>query len=111
MLDAAKLVVAQVNAQRGILAGKQLATVTAGTFRTAYKKLGGVLTADLQHDEKKKTFRTELAPLAKNKPQALVLIAFAGASGVTMVKEALEGGFFTQFVGTDSLRDKILIEQ
>ena len=83
----------------------------AGTFRTAYKKLGGVLTADLQHDEKKKTFRTELATLAKNKPQALVLIAFAGASGVTMVKEALEGGFFTQFVGTDSLRDKILIEQ
>ena len=83
----------------------------AGTFRAAYKKLGGVLTADLQHDEKKATFRTELATLAKNKPQALVLIAFAGASGVTIVKEALEGGFFTQFVGTDSLRDKVLIEQ
>jgi branched-chain amino acid transport system substrate-binding protein len=83
----------------------------AGTFRAAYKKLGGVLTADLQHDEKKKTFRTELATLAKGNPQALVLIAFAGASGVTIVKEALEGGFFTQFVGTDSLRDKVLIEQ
>jgi branched-chain amino acid transport system substrate-binding protein len=83
----------------------------AGTFRAAYKKLGGVITTDLQHDEKKKTFRTELAALAKNKPQALVLIAFAGASGVTIVKESLEGGFFTQFVGTDSLRDKVLIEQ
>lgn len=83
----------------------------AGTFRTAYKKLGGVITTDLQHDEKKKTFRTELATLAKGKPQALVLIAFAGASGVTIVKESLEGGFFAQFVGTDSLRDKILIEQ
>ncbi len=45
----------------------------AGTFRTAYKKLGGVITTDLQHDEKKKTFRTELATLAKGKPQALVL--------------------------------------
>ena len=83
----------------------------AGTFRKAYKKLGGVLTADLQHDEKKTTFRTELATLAKGKPQALVLIAFAPVSGVTIVKESLEGGFFTQFVGTDSLRDTVLIEQ
>jgi branched-chain amino acid transport system substrate-binding protein len=92
-------------------ANNDYAVGIAGTFRAAYKKLGGVLSADLQHDEKKTTFRTELATLAKNKPEALVLIAFAGASGVTIVKEALEGGFFTQFVGTDSLRDKVLIEQ
>jgi branched-chain amino acid transport system substrate-binding protein len=83
----------------------------AGTFRTAYKKLGGVITADIRHEEKKSTYRTELAQLAKGKPQALVLIAFAGASGVTIVKEALEGGFFHQFIGTDALRDKLLIDQ
>ena len=63
----------------------------AETFRAAYKKLGGTITADIQHEEKKSSYRTELAQLAKGKPQALVLIAFAGASGVTIVKEALEG--------------------
>jgi branched-chain amino acid transport system substrate-binding protein len=75
-------------------ANNDYAVGIAGTFRAAYKKLGGVLSADLQHDEKKTTFRTELATLAKNKPGALVLIAFAGASGVTIVKDALEGGLF-----------------
>lgn len=83
----------------------------AGTFRTAYQKIGGKLTADLKIAEKQATYRTELATLAKNKPQALVLIAFAGAGGVTVVKEALEGGFFTQFIGTDSLRDDLLIKE
>jgi branched-chain amino acid transport system substrate-binding protein len=92
-------------------ANNDYAVGIAGTFRTAYKKLGGVITADVRHEEKKATYRTELAALAKGKPQALVLIAFAGASGVTIVKEALEGGFFTQFIGTDGLRDDLLIKQ
>jgi len=92
-------------------ANNDYAVGISGTFREAYKKLGGEITADLPHDEKKSSYRTELAQLAKGDPQALVLIAFAGASGVTIVKEALEGGFFTQFIGTDSLRDKLLIEQ
>jgi branched-chain amino acid transport system substrate-binding protein len=40
-----------------------------------------------------------------------VLIAFAAAGGITVVKEALAGGFFTRFIGPDSLRDDLLIEQ
>ncbi len=92
-------------------ANNDYAVGIAGTFRTAYKKLGGVITADIRHEEKKSSYRTELAQLAKRKPQALVLIAFAGASGVTIVKESLEGGFFTQFIGTDGLRDDLLIKQ
>jgi len=40
-----------------------------------------------------------------------VLIAFAAAGGITLVKEALAGGFFTRFIGPDSLRDDLLIEQ
>jgi branched-chain amino acid transport system substrate-binding protein len=92
-------------------ANNDYAVGIAGTFRAAYKKLGGVITADVRHEEKKATYRTELAALARGKPQALVLIAFAGASGVTIVKEALEGGFFTQFIGTDGLRDDLLIKQ
>ena len=92
-------------------ANNDYAVGIAGTFRDAYKQLGGTITADIRHEEKKSSYRTELAQLAKGKPQALVLIAFAGESGVTIVKEALEGAFFTQFIGTDGLRDKLLIDQ
>jgi branched-chain amino acid transport system substrate-binding protein len=92
-------------------ANNDYAVGIAETFRAAYKKLGGTITADIRHEEKKSSYRTELAQLAKGKPQALVLIAFAGESGVTIVKEALEGAFFTTFIGTDGLRDKLLIDQ
>ena len=92
-------------------ANNDYAVGIAGTFRAAYRKLGGVITADIRHEERRSSYRTELARLAKGKPQALVLIAFAGTSGVTIVKESLEGGFFAQFIGTDGLRDELLIKQ
>ena len=92
-------------------ANNDYAVGIAETFREAYKKAGGTITADIRHEEKKSSYRTELAQLAKGNPQALVLIAFAGESGVTIVKEALEGAFFSTFIGTDGLRDKLLIDQ
>ncbi|MFO1056384.1 MAG: ABC transporter substrate-binding protein [Dongiaceae bacterium] len=83
----------------------------ADTFRAAYKKLGGTITADQVHEPKKSSYRSELATLAAGKPDGLVLIAYAADSGITIIKQALENGFFTQFVGTDGLRDNLLIEQ
>jgi len=83
----------------------------AGSFREAYKKLGGEITADQAHEPKKPSYRSELATLAAGKPQALVLIAYAGDGGITIIKQALENGFFTQFVGTDGLRGTELLEQ
>jgi len=83
----------------------------ADAFRAAYLRLGGKLTADLKHEENRPTYGVELAALSRGKPEALVLIAFAAAGGVTMVKEALAGGLFTRFIGPDSLRDDLLIEQ
>ena len=111
------LVLAHLVATRGLkrvaltYADDDYAAGIADTFRTAYLRLGGRLTADLKHQENKATYEAELAILAKGKPQALVLIAFAGAGGITMVKEALAGGFFTRFIGTDSLRDDLLIKE
>ena len=83
----------------------------ANTFRAAFKKLGGTITADQVHEPNKSSYRSELATLAAGKPQALVLIAYAADSGITIVKQSLENGFFTQFVGTDGLRDNLLIQQ
>ncbi len=83
----------------------------AGAFRDAYTAAGGVITGDQVHEPKKTSFRSELATLSKGDPQSLVLIAFAGDTGVPIVRQSLEGGMFESFIGTDSLRDTLLIEQ
>ncbi len=83
----------------------------AGTFREAYAAAGGTITSDQIHEPNKNSYRSELASLADGDPQGLVLIAFAGESGITIVRQALENGFFSQFIGTDGMRDNLLIEQ
>ena len=45
------------------------------------------------------------------RPQALVIIAYAGDSGLTIVKQALENDFFNTFIGTESIRDDTMIKQ
>jgi len=80
------------------------------TFIAAYKAAGGEIVAETKHEEKKDSYRSELASLAKDGAQALVVIAYAGDSGGKIVKQAAEGGLFTRFVGTDGLRDELLIQ-
>ena len=92
-------------------ANNDYATPLATGFASAYKAGGGVITAEVKHEEKQQSYAAELGTLAKDKPEALVLIAYAGDSGTTIVKEALENSLFTRFIGTDGLRDNKLIEQ
>ncbi len=83
----------------------------AGAFRDAFTAAGGSITADQIHEPNKSSYRSELATLSDGDPQGLVLIAYAGESGITIVRQALENDFFSQFIGTDSLRDNLLIEE
>ena len=83
----------------------------AGSFRDAYAAAGGTITSDQVHEPNKSSYRSELATLADGDPQGLVLIAFAGESGITIMRQALENDFFDQFIGTDGMRDILLIEQ
>jgi branched-chain amino acid transport system substrate-binding protein len=92
-------------------ANNDYATPLATGFAAAYKAGGGTITAEVKHEEKQQSYMAELGTLAKDKPEALVLIAYAGDSGTTIVKEALENDLFSRFVGTDGLRDNKLIEQ
>ena len=62
------------------------------TFQAAYEAAGGTITAANKHEEKKDSYRSELASLAKGDPQALVVIAYAGDSGGKIVRQAIEGG-------------------
>lgn len=84
----------------------------ASTFRDAYVAAGGTITADQVHEPDKNSYRSELATLASGgDAQALVLIAYAAGSGITIVRQALENGFFDHFIGTDGLRDNLLVQE
>ncbi|MBI2718333.1 MAG: ABC transporter substrate-binding protein [Rhizobiales bacterium] len=98
-----KVAVTYVNNDYGVGIGR--------TFIDAYKKLGGEVAVEVKHEEKKNSYRSELAALAKGGAEALVVVAYAGDSGGTIVKQAIEGGLFTRFIGTDGLRDEALIKQ
>lgn len=98
-----KVAVAYVNNDYGV--------GIAGTFKDAYEALGGSVTAYEKHEDKKNSYRGELATLASSGAEALVVIAYAGGSGAKIVKQSLENGFFDRFIGTDGLRDDLLIEQ
>lgn len=98
-----KVAVAYVNNDYGV--------GIAGTFKDAYEALGGTITAFEKHEDKKNSYRGELATLASSGAEALVVIAYAGGSGAKIVKQSLENGFFDRFIGTDGLRDDLLIEQ
>ncbi len=80
------------------------------TFIDAYTEVGGEIVAEAKHEEKKDSYRSELASLAKGDAEALVVIAYAGDSGGKIVRQAIEGGLFTKFIGTDGLRDELLIQ-
>ena len=83
----------------------------ARTFVEAFKAGGGEITGEQKHEEKSASYRSELATLAGGEPEALVVIAYAGGSGITIVRQSLENGLFDRFIGTDGLRDNKLIEE
>lgn len=83
----------------------------ASSFRDEYKKVGGTITADLEHNEKATSFRSELATLAKDKPDYLFVIGYANSSGPIILKQALEGGFFKKFIGSEGTRDTKVYQQ
>ena len=87
------------------------ASGSRATFIEAFKAAGGEVTGEQKHEEKSASYRAELATLAGGEPEALVVIAYAGGSGISIVRQSLENGLFDRFIGTDGLRDNKLIEE
>ena len=66
---------------------------------------------EARREEELLPLRTREPSPAPARPTHLVVIAYAGDSGSTIVKQAIEGGLFDRFIGTDGLRDDALIKE
>lgn len=75
----------------------------ASAVSNAYEAGGGTIAANLAHEDGKADYRAELGSLASSGSQTLVILAYANSSGQTLLRQALESGDFTTFVGGDGM--------
>lgn len=75
----------------------------AEAFQAAFEKTGGKVLASEAHEDGKADYRAEIGSLASTGAQALVVLAYIDGSGGTIVKQAIEGGDFSQFIGGDGM--------
>jgi branched-chain amino acid transport system substrate-binding protein len=73
----------------------------ADALSAAYTEGGGTVAANVAHEEGKADYRAELGNLVAS--QNLVILAYANASGQTILRQAVESGNFTTFVGGDGM--------
>jgi branched-chain amino acid transport system substrate-binding protein len=80
----------------------------ADALSAAYTAGGGTIAANVAHEEGKADYRAELGNLTAS--QNLVILAYANASGNTLLRQAVESGNFTTYVGGDGMvGDDLLI--
>ncbi len=79
--------------------GKGFADALAASF----KENGGKVAASEGHEEGKADYRAELGSLAATGTQNLVILAYASGSGQTVLRQAVESGDFTTYIGGDGM--------
>ena len=80
-------------------------------FVKAFKELGGTITGDQMHEANKASCRAELATLSSGGPEALAIFAYYNGSGITMLRQSLENGFFSKFIGGDGMIAQEVIDE
>jgi len=73
----------------------------AEALQAAFEEGGGTVVANVAHEEGKADYRAELGNLIGS--QNLVILAYANASGQTILRQAVESGNFTTYVGGDGM--------
>jgi ABC-type branched-subunit amino acid transport system substrate-binding protein len=74
------------------------------------ENFSGTVTAKLPYQPGQASYRGELQSAANGDPEALLLIAYP-ENGVVIIRQALEGGYFEQFIFTDGMKAPDVIEQ
>ncbi|AKS46016.1 branched-chain amino acid transport system substrate-binding protein [Octadecabacter temperatus] len=82
----------------------------AAVFVEAYEGMGGTVTANEAHEPNKASYRSEVATIGASS-ENLALFSYYGSGGITLMRNALETGAFTNFIGADGMLSDELIEQ
>lgn len=81
----------------------------ADAFKAAFESRGGQVTAQVAYDPGNASYRGELAKASSRGATALVLIGYP-ENGITILKEAIQGGFFNKFIFTDGMKSPAVIK-
>jgi len=80
-------------------------------FVKAFTDAGGTITGDQMHEANKASYRSELATLAAGDPEGLALFAYYNGSGITIMRQSLENGFFSKFIGGDGMIAQEVVDE
>ncbi len=84
---------------------------TAEVFINAFEAQGGTVAMKQLHEPKKASYRSELSTVSRAKADALVVFAYSGSGGTTIVRNSLELGLFSKFYGASSMADSTMINR
>ncbi len=82
----------------------------AEVFVNAFEEAGGTITANQEHEPEKASYTSEISTLSGSGAEALMVFAYYGSSGTTIIRNSLENGLFDMFFGADGMRNEKLIE-
>ena len=82
----------------------------ADALADSYTALGGNVAANEAHESGKADYRAEIGSLASSGAEHLVVLGYADGAGQTIIRQALEGGDFTNFIGGDGMLAQALID-
>lgn len=83
----------------------------AESFRAEFEAQGGEIAGYAAHEGEKASYRSNLAELASGGADTLVILDYGDGSGLTMLRQALENGFFENFVGADGMKSDAPIKE
>jgi ABC-type branched-subunit amino acid transport system substrate-binding protein len=81
----------------------------ANSFQQAFEKRDGGVVSSSAYEPGNASYRGEVSNAATGGAEALVLIGYP-ESGITILRQAIEGGHFDQFVFTDGLKAPEVID-
>ncbi|MFC3209337.1 ABC transporter substrate-binding protein [Aquamicrobium soli] len=76
----------------------------AEAFKKEFEAKGGEIAGYEAHEENKSSYRADLAGLAQGGADTLVLLDYGDTSGLTVLRESIENGFFENFVGAEGMK-------
>jgi len=82
----------------------------AAVFAEAFASMGGTVTANEAHEPDKASYRSEVATMGSTSDN-LALFAYYGSGGITLMRNALETGAFSTFLGADGMLAQETIDQ